>query len=370
MKIFKISFLILVTLLVSGNIFAQASMTNTLSNFEVVNNTTELQFDLYTLKTSNPDFRMGSSSYYMRYNIGNFTKASIININPRYTANIIQSGSGSYDPMQIFTYDASGRIGIQVFYNGNGLGDTISGDPGITGTGERIATVILEITSYTPPDLRWDDANTSVINPQFEMAVSTNIGSYNGLLPVELASFVSNIYRNKVTLDWSTASETNNSGFNIERKKSNGTAWSKIGFVEGHGNSNVIKNYSYSDNLLQTGSYNYRLKQIDLNGSFEYFELHNLVEIGVPQKFELSQNYPNPFNPTTKIKFSLPYDSRISLNVYDISGRLISSIVNNEFRSADYYSFEFNAGGLSSGIYFYRLITEKNTETKKMTLLK
>jgi Secretion system C-terminal sorting domain len=369
MKIYRKLFLSFLLLLISKNIFAFTTVTNTITNFEVLNNSTEFQFDIYTVRTSFPDFYMGSSSYYMRYNIGNFTKSIISNVNPRYTVIPLNSGTGSYDAMQVFTYDQSGRVGVQIFYNGNGGGDTISGDPGIFGLGERIATVTMQILNYSPPNLRWDNANTAVVNPQFETAVSTNVGAYNGILPVEMTNFVSIILGNKVTLNWSTATESNNKGFDIERKKSGGS-WDKVGFVNGKGNSNEIINYSFADNSLQTGTYNYRLKQIDFNGNFEYHVLNNSVEIGIPDKFELSQNYPNPFNPSTKINFSIPYDSRVSLKVYDISGKLISTLINNEFREADYYTLEFNANGLSSGVYFYAINTDKNTATKKMTLIK
>lgn len=368
MKNFTILSIFFLLIFFSEKIYSQNTMTNTMTNFEVVNNATEFEFDIYTLKTSAPDFLMGSSSYYVRFNIGNFTKVSIINVNERYTANVITDGSGSYDPMQAFIY-SSGRVGVQVFYNGNGKGDTISGEPGIFGLGERIATVVLQIGSFDPPNLRWDNPNTAVVNPQNETAISTNVGSYNGLLPVELTSFISVISGNNVVLNWTTSTETNNSGFDIERKKSDGS-WSKIGFISGNGNSNEIRNYSYKDNSIQTGNYNYRLKQIDFNGNFEYFELQNNVEIGIPNKYELAQNYPNPFNPSTKINFNLPVDSRVSLKVFDMSGKTVSVILNNEFRNANYYTVDFNAAGLSSGVYFYVMSTEKFTQTKKMTILK
>lgn len=115
-----------------------------------------------------------------------------------------------------------------------------------------------------------------------------------GVLPVELASFASVIANNNVTLNWTTATETNNSGFDIKRTIVNGQ-WSKLGFVSGNGTTTSSKNYSFVDRGLNSGKYNYRLKQIDFNGNFEYFNLSNDVVIGVRNRFELSQNYPNPF---------------------------------------------------------------------------
>jgi len=189
----------------------------------------------------------------------------------------------------------------------------------------------------------------------------------DGLLPVELSSFVSTISNNNVTLNWSTASETNNSGFDIERN-SNGQ-WSKIGNVTGNGTTPISNNYSFTDRNLTSGIYNYRLKQIDFNGNFEYFNLNSEVNIGVPAKFELSQNYPNPFNPSTQINYNLPVDGKVSLRLFDMSGKEISTIV-NEVKTAGYYSVSFNAGNLPSGVYFYSIEANDFSAVKKMMLVK
>ena len=190
-----------------------------------------------------------------------------------------------------------------------------------------------------------------------------------GPFPVELSSFTSFVNYTDVTLNWSTASESNNSGFNIERKSANSTEWQTIGNVAGNGNSTVSKNYSYTDRNLSTGSYNYRLKQIDFNGNFEYFNLNNEVEIGTPVSYTLSQNYPNPFNPSTKISFDMAKDGNVSLKVFNNLGKEVATIVNG-FRTAGYYTMEFNASNLTSGIYFYRMETNDFTKVMKMTLIK
>ncbi|MBS1551564.1 MAG: T9SS type A sorting domain-containing protein [Bacteroidetes bacterium] len=189
----------------------------------------------------------------------------------------------------------------------------------------------------------------------------------DGVLPVELSSFAAVINNNSVTLNWSTLTETNNSGFDIERS-SNGT-WSKVGTVTGNGTTISTSNYSFTDRNVASGNYNYRLKQIDFNGNFEYFNLSNEVIVGIPSGFDLLQNYPNPFNPTTSINFELPVDGNVSLKIYDMSGKEVMILV-NEVRSAGYYSVNFNAANLPSGIYFYTLSAENFTATKKMMLLK
>ncbi|MGB3018077.1 MAG: T9SS type A sorting domain-containing protein, partial [Ignavibacteria bacterium] len=191
-------------------------------------------------------------------------------------------------------------------------------------------------------------------------------------LPVELTSFTSTVSGTDVNLNWATSKEINNSGFDIERSAIAGE-WTKVGNVTGNGTTNETKLYSFTDKNLASGKYNYRLKQIDYNGNYEYFNLSNEIEIGVPQKFDLAQNYPNPFNPSTKINFALPKDGNIVMSVFDNSGRLVSKVADG-FRTAGYYTVDFSAANLSSGVYFYKLEFSGSgsefTKTMKMTVLK
>lgn len=186
--------------------------------------------------------------------------------------------------------------------------------------------------------------------------------------PVKLSLFNSNIKTNNIFLNWITSEEENNSGFDIERKNINGE-WNKIGFVNGNGTKNSESNYSFEDRNLATGKYQYRLKQIDYNGNYEYFNLDGEVEVGVPAKFDLSQNYPNPFNPVTKINYDLPVSLLVSLKIYDMLGKEVTSIV-NEYKEAGYYTVSFDASRLTSGVYFYRLIAGNNSAVKKLVVLK
>lgn len=192
--------------------------------------------------------------------------------------------------------------------------------------------------------------------------------------PVELASFSASVDRNDVILSWTTAGEINNSGFDIERKLSVSGDWAIVGNVKGNGTVDKYMYYTYEDKSLQTGRYNYRLKQIDLNGNFEYFLLTEEILVGIPTKYNLSQNYPNPFNPMTRIDYDLPYDGKVSIVLYDILGREAAKLV-NEVKSAGYYYLDFNASNLSSGPYFYKITAEANgrttfEETKRMMLVK
>ncbi|MFZ4589755.1 MAG: T9SS type A sorting domain-containing protein [Ignavibacteria bacterium] len=201
------------------------------------------------------------------------------------------------------------------------------------------------------------------------------VSNQDSPLPVRLASFSSNVSDRNVKLNWATSKETNNSGFEVERAevRSQNLEFRKIGYVSGKGTVNTTSNYSYTDTKLNTGKYQFRLKQIDYNGNFEYFELNGNVEVGLPGKFNLSQNYPNPFNPVTKIDFDLPLDSKVNMVMYDISGREIKTLV-NEGRPAGYHTIMFDASSLSSGIYFYRIVAKSSDKDfvsfKKMALIK
>ena len=171
-------------------------------------------------------------------------------------------------------------------------------------------------------------------------------------------------------LEWTTSAELNNARFEIERAVNN--EWMKVGVVNGHGTVNSPTSYSFNDRGLNSGTYNYRLKQIDYNGSFAYHNLSNEVVIGVPTSFELNQNYPNPFNPNTKIDYSLPKDGKVSITIYDAMGKEVARLVNNT-QTAGYYTVDFNASNFASGIYYYRLEVSGQsnfTDSKKMLLVK
>jgi endo-1,4-beta-D-glucanase Y len=187
------------------------------------------------------------------------------------------------------------------------------------------------------------------------------------VLPVDLLSFVSVVNKNEVKLSWATNTEENNSGFDIERKNDN--AWERIGFVQGKGNSNMMAEYSFTDKNLSSGTYKYRLKQIDFNGNYKYYELNTDVIIGVPLTSKLNQNYPNPFNPTTTISFELGQAGIIQLALYDLSGRLVMNMFNG-YMEAGYNTYKLNAKNLASGVYYYVLKTDNFSQTKKLAIIK
>ena len=189
----------------------------------------------------------------------------------------------------------------------------------------------------------------------------------NNIVPVELKSLTAVISEKSVLLNWSTATETNNSGFEVQRK-SNSEEWEKIGFVAGSGTITEPRNYSYSDNLVSAGSYFYRLKQFNFDGSYEFSEEIN-IEISFPTEYNLEQNYPNPFNPSTTIKFSLPEASDVTLTIYNTLGQKVSELVNGKL-DAGRYNYQWNASNIATGMYIYELRADKFVSVKKMILVK
>lgn len=188
-------------------------------------------------------------------------------------------------------------------------------------------------------------------------------------LPVELNSFTITVSKNNVVLNWQTATEVNNYGFEVQRVKAGQSNWAKVGFVKGNGTSNNIEKYSFTDKSVSSGSFQYRLKQVDNDGKFTY---SNILSAEVaPEEFSLAQNYPNPFNPSTVISYQIPTSSHVTLSVYDALGRKVATLVNGQEDAGKYHvTLSANRFGLSSGIYFYSLKAGSYSAIKKFILMK
>lgn len=203
--------------------------------------------------------------------------------------------------------------------------------------------------------------------------VSSNGRIYNFIptvIPVELGTFNATVIEGKkVKLDWFTITETNNSGFTIERSKE-GFNFKEIFFIGGNGTSVTRNTYSYVDEDVDFGTYYYRLKQIDHDGSSKYLNIV-AVDLGLPKSFELRQNFPNPFNPSTKISFTIPggINHKIVLKVFDLLGNEVAKLL-DEFKSAGVYVIEFNASELKSGVYIYQLSAGNYFNSRKMIYIK
>ncbi|MFQ3599125.1 MAG: T9SS type A sorting domain-containing protein [Chloroherpetonaceae bacterium] len=217
---------------------------------------------------------------------------------------------------------------------------------------------------------------TNTFNPSFPDEVRATTTSFSEFilgsddnsnqLPVELTSFTGRRTEQGVELAWRTASELNNAGFEVERK-SQGATWNTLGFVRGNGTTTEAQSYAFLDRTA-SGKVQYRLKQIDFDGQFEY---SNIIEVdaGLPKQFALEQNYPNPFNPTTIINYQLPMASNVSLKIYDVLGKEVATLVNAR-QEAGTYNVNFNGSNLTSGVYFYRLQAGNFVQTRKMMLVK
>jgi len=202
------------------------------------------------------------------------------------------------------------------------------------------------------------------------------LGSTNSPLPVELISFSGGQKENKVILNWETETEINNYGFEVQRsvlseKKSD---FKKIGFIKGNGNTNIVHKYSFTDtDLLNGKTFYYRLKQLDNDGKFKYSDILT-INLLLPDKPELMQNSPNPFNPSTSIKYFIPIVSYVTIEIYDLLGRKVRTLINKKDNPGFHIVFwngKDNYGNkASSGIYLYRIITDNFVKTKKMVLLK
>ena len=188
-------------------------------------------------------------------------------------------------------------------------------------------------------------------------------------VPVELVSFTASVDENGVTLNWQTATETNNSGFEILRSTRNDKNWNRIGSVEGHGTTTEEKNYSFIDKNLELGSYSYRLVQIDFDGTRNESEIVSVEVSSQPSEYSLSQNYPNPFNPSTTIEFSITEPGNVKLIIYSAIGQEVKTLI-NEYKEAGSYKANFNLSELGTGIYYYTMISNGYRETKKMIMLK
>ncbi len=216
------------------------------------------------------------------------------------------------------------------------------------------------------PDIFWYTNEYIPSNGSFNWR--TRIASIDfALVPVELTSFTAAARENDVILNWSTATETNNMGFEVQRITAN-SDYEKVGYVAGFGTTTDPKAYTYTDTDISEGTYTYRLKQMDLDGSYEY-STEVSVEVTQPIEYSLEQNYPNPFNPSTLIKYSIPENGFVILDVYNLLGEKVSSLVNG-VQEAGRYEINFDASNLASGIYVYSLKSGSFNSVKKMLLMK
>ena len=303
-------------------------------NFTIGWNTTE--FDILSVSASNSTYET---------NILGTPGTWLTTGTPRNVLAVISSGTST----------SNGLMAIASFKRASGG----------TGAGNAVFTLSnVEIKeSSTVAAVSWPEnvyGNTAVA-----IAAVQDAGP---IIPVELAAFtVTTVSTNDMRLEWSTASETNNYGFEIERS-TDGESFNKLGFVKGNGTTAEMHRYSYVDESLNSGQYYYRLKQIDFNGSYSYSAVVK-SEVQTPDEYGLDQNYPNPFNPVTTIPYRIKDAGKVQLKVYNILGQEVATIIDKDIQPG-YYRATFNGSRLASGMYFYRMTVNGNALLKKFVLVK
>jgi hypothetical protein len=330
-----------------------------------------VHFDVRIQIKASSAFQLASSNITFNFNVAGLNTPTLTQ---KFNFDGEVNPTSNYDLMTV-TNPNSGVASINIFLTGSR--SSLAAPVGVTWT--DVATIRFNISN---------PALTSGLTFRNQLPSNTvvysctgNFGTFqtflltagtwyslDNLLPVELTSFTSKYLNDKIQLNWVTKTEVNNYGFNVERRINEGE-WDRIGFVEGHGNSNSPKEYSYSDKDLFAGGSNfqYRLKQIDTDGSFEYSDV---VEVEViPTKFELSQNYPNPFNPSTTIQFSLPQATQIKISLYNMIGEQVATLAEGMYETGN-HKVTFNASNLPSGAYIYRIESSEFVQVRKMILLK
>jgi hypothetical protein len=231
----------------------------------------------------------------------------------------------------------------------------------------------------------WVQTPASVLGVDPYLATASGFSSFSAFgvanvdaLPVQLASFTGTlIENNRVRLNWMTISEINNYGFYVQRRAVGVQEWTEIpnSFVPGHGTTNEPQYYSYTDNTPISGATQYRLRQVDLDGTSHYsdpiqVDMPTGVEETAPRMFVLKQNYPNPFNPSTEIAFAVETSGRARLEVYNVVGQKVATLFDDVAEAGRYYRVQFNAAGLASGVYVYRLESGPKSAMKKLMLMK
>ena len=381
--------IILIVLLFNINLFSQVQYEASIANQTVVLSDPTygncVYFDIYLRQNGGPGpLYLADSDFKFTFNVASFSTPTIKYIAGSTVLHNSLGGLTTFYNGNISTsFNSPNKLGINVLglniiseNQFNQRVAKIDGTPSYHKLGTFVVYTIVNLTGTFGLTWKTGAGGTVVtsMHPYCPWSSCQAIGAYVAIieqpLSIELTSFTGNVgNKTDVTLNWITATETNNKGFDIERSVNTSDTWVKVGYIEGKGTTTTLTSYRFNDLKLNTGKYNYRLKQIDYNGNFKYYDLNEIIEIGIPNKYDISQNYPNPFNPATNIRYDLPKNGFVKLVVYDALGREIETLV-NEKQSAGVYEVIFNASQYSSGVYFYKLTTDGFSETKKMLMIK
>jgi hypothetical protein len=338
-----------------------------------------LLIDIEIRSTGATPFQMGTSAFVFNYNTSALTAATLAG------ARKVSANDGPWDATNDDDYTDVGTSApspgiISLIVDVSGTGSDATG-PVVPASFTRVGTLKLTINNTAlTSQLSWRNIgiNTGVqmfANPGVDYSMTditangTFIAATDDPLPVELTSFNAIARGRNVELTWNTATETNNAGFEVERKVE-GTEWTKVGFVEGNGTTAFAHSYSYTDKIDDINAYSYRLKQIDRDGNFSYSGEVEVTTALTSADYSLSANYPNPFNPTTKFTFAVQNNEQVAVKVFNSIGQEVATLFNGVASANTLYEMNFNATGLASGTYFYMLRSNGRFEIKKMMLMK
>lgn len=358
--------------------YGQTGITFTFDNAEITGSgPLFFEFDVMA-QGSAAGTKFGDALVYINYSTTAFDVSIVANSKITVTKGTLidgelQAGVALYDIVNT-TDNSISRVAITTSYNfGSSIPNSANSLPS---TPIQYLHIKIQIVNPVSADLSFQESlmqgqqfasdNTTTYSP----VTATDVVDI--VLPVELTSFSASAGNGRVILSWATESETNNFGFDIERSEDE-IEFQKIGFVEGKGTTIVPQQYSFVDAKLAPGTYYYRLKQVDLDGAFEYTDVINIT-LTPPKEFSLAQNYPNPFNPETTIRYDLPVSAHVVLTVYNILGKEVKTLVDVE-QSAGIKTVVWdgkdNLGkDVSSGAYIYQMKSGGFTEVKKLTLLR
>jgi hypothetical protein len=379
-----------ICLFVPALLLAQVTVDLTIANQTVAG--TNFSFDIFLTRTGSNDLYLSTADFILTFNNANFTSPGI------------SVGAASTFTLKSTTnadVGANYRNALSVGIAGNEIQinlNLVTFGPDQAGFDASVAKI-----TNAPNTFKFGTYTISGIsNPAGSMGLAwksglsgTDVESYNNAnpwnsspaaanlinpgdqpLPIQLASFATtSVSQKSVTLSWSTLSETNNYGFEVQRSASKTTGFTTIpgSFTKGNGTTAVQHTYSYTDAAPAPGQPFYRLRQLDLNNAEHFSDVLNVTGAAsanlIPTDFAMRQNYPNPFNPTTMIEFDLPKDSHVSLELYNILGQKVMSVL-NEIRLAGTQRVQLDASRLATGVYLYRLAAGDKVFMKKMTLIK
>jgi hypothetical protein len=358
----------------------------------VFHDTTDDPLNLWTITATpvNPHWEATTSSYYTAptsytdSKTGNYSSNATVTMtltnsidlstytNPRlsyWTKFEFESGY-DYGQVKISANNGSTWIPLQGEYTIPGSGTfQPPNEPLYNGTRTDWVHEEISLSPYTSSQvkLKFELKSDESINADGWYVDDIGVKVYTAV-PVELTSLTAVKRGDVVVINWKTASEINNKGFEIQKAIISEQDWNTLGFVRGTGTSVQPIDYTFTDNNLIEGKAFYRLKQIDFDGTFR---LYGPVEVNIelPLTFSLEQNYPNPFNPSTVINYKLPADCFVSLKLYNTLGEEVAVLV-NEQKQAGRYEVKYDGNKLTSGVYIYRLTAGSFTQIKKMILMR